>query len=99
MRRDPTGDQGHFHTFHEAIRPALSPDPGLDAMLKTTFDVMDSSLRPVSRRTNEPIGLFQWIRHEVILATTIGEYGPANPFLDPEVEKVMVVSSDPEFQQ
>lgn len=87
MRRDPTGDHGHFHTFHEAIRPALSPGPGIDSMLKTIFDSMDASLRRSNQPVTEPVGLFHWIRHEVILATTTGEYGPTNPFLDPEVEK------------
>lgn len=87
MRRDPTGDQGHFNTFHKSIRPTLSPGSGLEAMLTGSFKVMESSLWRLSQETPKPVDLFHWVRHEILLATTTGEYGPANPFLDPKVEQ------------
>ncbi|KAI1503392.1 cytochrome P450 [Biscogniauxia marginata] len=33
------------------------------------------------------IKMFQWVRHELLLASTEGVYGPKNPFRDPAMEK------------
>ncbi|KAI0894406.1 cytochrome P450 oxidoreductase [Annulohypoxylon nitens] len=87
MRLNPTSDDGHFQSFHKAIRPALGPGPGLDNMLSETFKAMESSLNRQSKYNSAEFDLFQWVRHQIILATTTGEYGPRNPFLNPAVEQ------------
>ncbi|KAI1169479.1 cytochrome P450 oxidoreductase [Nemania sp. FL0916] len=87
MRHNPTADDGHFKTFHKAIRPTLAPGSGLDGMLQSTFRAMESYLGQQSHIGSVEFDLFRWVQHQIILATTSGEYGRKNPFLDPEVEQ------------
>lgn len=84
MSRDPTSNTGHFITYHKAIRPPLAPGPGLDAMLSRAIRALQQSVCNLQLSGN--VSLFHWVRHEVILATSEGDYGPANPFRDPDFE-------------
>jgi hypothetical protein len=87
MRRDPAGEHGHFSTFHKAVRPALSPGPGLDGMVARGVGVFEASLAKMrQQKSPQTLKFFQWVRHEVLMASTEGEYGPGNPFRDPVFE-------------
>lgn len=87
MRHDPTGVNGHFATFHKAVRPSLAPGSGLDGMVQRAVRMMEESLGHMQQRAPQTVGFFSWVRHEVLLATTVGEYGPGNPFQNPAFEK------------
>ncbi|KFA54602.1 hypothetical protein S40293_02210 [Stachybotrys chartarum IBT 40293] len=87
MRRDPTGSNGHFTTFHRAVRPHLSPGLGLDGMVQKSLGAMEMSLWDAQQSGVQNVGFFSWVRHAVLLATTDGEYGSGNPFRDPAFEK------------
>ncbi|KAF2196010.1 cytochrome P450 [Delitschia confertaspora ATCC 74209] len=82
------GDEGYWGysiTFHNAILPGLSPGPGLDAMNR----VMVQKISASADRLEKPrtVWLYEFIEHEIALATTDSVYGPANPFKDPTVEQ------------
>lgn len=84
MNRDPTSETGHCITYHRAVRPSLSPGPGLDAMLRRSVAALEQSM--YNSRISESLRLFHWIRHEIIVATAEGDYGPGNPFRDSNFE-------------
>lgn len=84
MNRDPTSETGHFITYHRAVRPSLSPGPGLDAMLRRSVAALEQSM--YNSRRSKSLRLFHWIRHEIIVATAEGDYGPGNPFRDSNFE-------------
>jgi hypothetical protein len=87
LRRDPTGDNGHFITFHHAVRPALAPGPGLDAMNRRSVESLVASLDGRRKARSSVVSLFDWVQHEMIMATTDAEFGPGNPFREPEFER------------
>jgi hypothetical protein len=87
MRHDPTGINGHFTTFHRAVRPALSPGSGLNEMVHKAVRSMDRTFTGLHQANGASVNFFTWVRHHVLQATTVGEYGPGNPFQDPDFEK------------
>ncbi|KAM7210436.1 Cytochrome P450 [Rhypophila decipiens] len=86
MGFDAAGELGHFTTFHRAVRKPLSPGPDLEAMMARAVGFMESSLAKMQNHTTTT-DFFRWIRHEITLASTDGEYGVGNPFQDPVFEK------------
>ena len=88
MARDPGSDHNHFSAFYKVIRPVLAPGKTLDEMLRRSFCTMSRSLDEQFQSDKPSMSqLFAWISHEITLAGTNAEYGLANPFQDPEVEK------------
>ena len=87
MRRNPTASDGHFVTFHKAVRPALAPGSSLDNMVKNAVNVMESSLMIFQQKKKQNTHFFSWVRHEILSAVTEGEYGPGNPFRKPAFEQ------------
>ena len=87
LKWDPTSDHGHFITFHKTIRPALFPGPGLEAMTRKAVQCLAVSLDDLRRMSSIKTTLFEWIRHEIVMATTEAEFGPGNPFRDPTFEQ------------
>ncbi|KAI5917141.1 cytochrome P450 oxidoreductase [Camillea tinctor] len=86
LKWDSTSDDGHFITFHKAFRPTLSPGSGLDAMIRKSVQCLAVSLDDLRRKSSIDTTLFEWIRHEIVMATTDAEFGPDNPFRDPTFE-------------
>jgi hypothetical protein len=86
LREDPVAEDGHFMTFHKAFRPAVSPGLGLDSMIMASARTMAASLNRTIQGGQIQVDLFKWVEHEVLLATTDAEFGPGNPFRDPEFE-------------
>uniref|UniRef100_A0A8H7K6D5 Cytochrome P450 n=1 Tax=Bionectria ochroleuca TaxID=29856 RepID=A0A8H7K6D5_BIOOC len=91
LREDPVAEDGHFMAFHKAFRPAVSPGLGLDSMIMASARTMAASLNRTIRGGQIQVDLFQWVEHEVLLATTDAEFGPGNPFRDPEFEAAWYV--------
>ncbi|KAH8893928.1 cytochrome P450 oxidoreductase [Thozetella sp. PMI_491] len=88
LNKNPSGEDGHFVTFHSYFRPVMSPGPDLNSMCQRLVRTLGNSL-DLSVQGGESgfVNLFQWIQHKVILATTDAEYGPGNPFRQPAFEK------------
>jgi hypothetical protein len=78
------GPWGYSMTFYKAIHTPLAPGPDLDAMNRVMAEkIVDAMDGLKEERT---VGLFEFIRHEITLATTDSIYGPHNPFKDIEIE-------------
>ena len=78
------GDWGYSITFYKMIHTPLSPGPELDAMNRVMAQKVTASIDRI--RVQKVVRLFEFIRHEITLATTDSVYGPQNPFKDPEIE-------------
>lgn len=83
------GNWGYVPTFHKAMYPALSPGPQLDAMNRVMAQKVTACMDQLFEQQKEkkPLRLFEYIQHEITLATTGSVYGPQNPFNDPMMEK------------
>ncbi|CAG8958374.1 hypothetical protein HYFRA_00011051 [Hymenoscyphus fraxineus] len=83
------GNWGFSMTFYKTILAPLAPGPDLDAMNRVMAQkVTDSMSRLYAHQKGEKVvRLFDFIKHEITLATTDSVYGPSNPFKDPRIEK------------
>ncbi|TVY68970.1 Cholesterol 7-alpha-monooxygenase [Lachnellula suecica] len=85
LNTNVNGDEGFWGysvTFYKAIHTPLAPGPELDAMNRVMAQKVSAS---VDRLEERVVGLFEFIRHEITLATTDSVYGPKNPFKDPAI--------------
>jgi len=83
------GDWGMSVESYQAMRTALTPGANLDAMNRVMIPGIAASLdrlQPEKHYSSTNIGLMQWLRHELTMATTNAVYGPLNPYLDSKVE-------------
>ncbi|KAL1845876.1 hypothetical protein Daus18300_014422 [Diaporthe australafricana] len=87
MTRDVTKDEGYLMSYPKYVHSALSSGPGLDAMNRRAIEVLAKSLDEWSQKGATKIQLWQWTRHELLLASTESVYGPKNPYRDPAMEK------------
>lgn len=87
ISRDVAKDEGYLMSFPKYVHAALSAGPGLDAMNRRAIRVISKSLDDWSRKGATEVQLWHWVRHELLLASTEGVYGPQNPFRDPVMEK------------
>jgi hypothetical protein len=85
--RDVTSDNGYLMSFPKYVHSALSPGPSLDAMNRRSIQVITNSLNKRAQAGTTTVNMFQWVRHELLLASTEGVYGPRNPFRDPVMEE------------
>ncbi|KUI53200.1 Cholesterol 7-alpha-monooxygenase [Cytospora mali] len=89
---DVTKDEGYLMSFPKYVHSALSAGPGLDAMNRRAIQVISKSLDDWSEKGATKIQMWQWVRHELLLASTEGVYGPKNPFRDPATEEAWYFS-------
>lgn len=82
-----TKDEGYLMSFPKYVHSALSAGPGLDAMNRRAIQVISKSLDDWAEKGATKIQLWRWVRHELLLASTEGVYGPKNPFRDPAMEE------------
>ncbi|KAK4206355.1 putative 25-hydroxycholesterol 7-alpha-hydroxylase [Rhypophila decipiens] len=86
IRADMATEAGFMHGFTKAIRPALSCEPALDQLTGNALEVMSGSLDSIVRDGGQNVKLVDWVRHNLLLATTDSVYGPSNPLRDPKNE-------------
>ncbi|PQE30997.1 cytochrome p450 protein [Rutstroemia sp. NJR-2017a WRK4] len=72
----------------EVTQRAVSPVWGLDEMIRIAADTTQVRLDSLARVENEglTVNLWNWIQHEITVATTESVYGSANPYRDSKVE-------------
>lgn len=87
ISRDVNKDGGYLMSFPKYVHSALSAGPGLDAMNRRAIQVIAKSLDGWAQKGATKIKLWKWVRHELLLASTEGMYGPKNPFRDPAMEE------------
>jgi hypothetical protein len=88
LRRKSSDGSSHIVTFNRAVRRVLIPGPALDSMSQRTIDCLTASLDKVRRQQSSTVSLFRWVQHEMVIAITDAEYGPGNPFRNPEFEQM-----------
>lgn len=82
------GDWGLTREFHVALHAALAPGESLNKLSRRMIECVGSSLEKLAADgKGSRIGLLEWVRHEVTLASTESIYGPQNPLADPEVAR------------
>ncbi|MCJ1251288.1 hypothetical protein MMC30_008520 [Trapelia coarctata] len=83
------GDWGLSMDVYKSMRSSMAPGAYLDSMNRVMIANVAASMEKLCTRENASkpkIGLAEWLRHEITLATTNAVYGPKNPYLDNEVE-------------
>ncbi|KAH7119034.1 cytochrome P450 [Dendryphion nanum] len=80
------GDWGLVMTFHDSIHPTLTPGTHLDAMNRAMLGLLAESLNQLKEGVPMTVKLFEWVTHQITIATTSAVYGDSNPYKDPEVE-------------
>jgi hypothetical protein len=71
----------------KAIHHALTPVGGMDEMNKEASNIMSTRLDDlIASQEALPVDLWEWVQHEITVATTQCVYGPRNPYQDPKVE-------------
>lgn len=83
------GDWGLSIDVYKSMRTSMAPSTYLDSMSRMMMKNVAASMEKLCTPqggSKRRIGLAQWLRHEITLATTNAVYGPANPFLYGEVE-------------
>ncbi|KAK3329237.1 cytochrome P450 [Apodospora peruviana] len=86
MRADMVTDAGFMHGFTKAIHPALSSGPALDHLSGGALKVMSELLDGITHQGGRDVKLYDWLRHNLLMATTHSVYGPSNPLQDPKNE-------------
>lgn len=86
MRDDMVTDSGFLPAFIKVVHPALSSGPALDSMNGRAVEVLSRSLDRLVAQGPTRVNMFEWIRHELLMATTDSVYGPHNPLRDPANE-------------
>jgi hypothetical protein len=86
ISHDVTSDENYLMSFPKYVHSSLNAGAGLDAMNRRSIEVIAQSLETWSTKPNTTVKLFEWVRHELLMATTEGVYGPKNPFRDPAME-------------
>lgn len=86
IRDDMVTDSGFMHAFIKATHPGLSSGSALDELNGNAMQVITASLDKIVAQGSKRAGMFDWIRHEFLMATTDSVYGPHNPLRDPDNE-------------
>jgi hypothetical protein len=80
------GKYGYVMTFQESTYPHLAPGPHLDAMNRVMLELVATSLNRLRENSITKVRFFDWLTHQITLATTDAAYGPSNPYKDPSIE-------------
>ncbi|KAF1976962.1 cytochrome P450 [Bimuria novae-zelandiae CBS 107.79] len=75
----------HGNGFTKSVHKHLSSGSGLQAATRTAVDRMAASV-PNNLVTQGSVGLYDALRHQLMLALTGAIYGPENPYDDPATQ-------------
>jgi hypothetical protein len=74
----------------KATHSAMTPQGGMDEMNRVAASVtktrLDGLIRAIQSKKTAPVDLWEWVQHEITVATTECVYGVHNPYRDPKVE-------------
>jgi len=77
--------QGYMNAVMVDIHTTLSPGPKLQQITEAAAFSLNDSFAKLNGKTTR-MNLLYWLRHEFGISSTVGIYGPENPFKDPKVE-------------
>ncbi|KAI0594168.1 cytochrome P450 [Biscogniauxia sp. FL1348] len=88
LRKDITSDSNSVVGLMPIMTRVMAPGPSLDCMVRKAAEVMAISVDKLGRGdgVSTTIKLYEWTRHEILMATTEAVFGPKNPYRDPAVE-------------
>lgn len=84
VSNDMVTNNGFMPGLAKVIHSSLSHGPAVDELNRKVFDNLATALVMwVTRHTDGlKVNMYEWIRHELFMATTDCVYGPHNPFRD-----------------
>lgn len=85
MHDDLTSDDSFSLSWPKYVMSAMSPGHDLDSMNRTAIEVFASQTETLRTSTSVKVGLWQWTRRTMVMATTEAVWGPQNPWRDPAV--------------
>ncbi|KAK3942882.1 25-hydroxycholesterol 7-alpha-hydroxylase [Diplogelasinospora grovesii] len=89
MHKDLTRDDSFSLSWVPLITPTMAPGRALDSMNRKSVEVLAADiekLRSQAQAGTTTVGLWEWTRKAVLMATTDAVYGPQNPYRDAAVE-------------
>jgi hypothetical protein len=84
--KEGVGDYAYAILFDKAIHASVSPGPQLDAMNRSSVEIVARSVEELASRSPARLKLFEWVKKEITFATTESVYGPQNPFRNPKLQ-------------
>jgi hypothetical protein len=87
VSKDVADEHGYSVNFVKAIHSTMFPGASLDALNKASVEVVLAAFKKLKAKGRTTVGLFDWSRHEVMMATSEGVWGPQNPLRDAAVEE------------
>lgn len=80
------GDVGYTMEGYKAMHAALAPGPGLNQINELIIPDLAAAVTKLNPGPGKiRIGLYQWVRHTITMATSNAVYGSHNPFREPEI--------------
>ena len=88
LRKDVTSDSNSVVSLMPILTRTMAPGPSLDFIVRKAAEVMAIGVAKLGRDdgASTTINLYEWTRHEILIATTEAVFGPKNPYRDSEVE-------------
>ncbi|KAK1756538.1 cytochrome P450 [Echria macrotheca] len=83
MSRDLGTDRNFLPRLHKAVHGALAAGPELNVMSAHTVGLLERTLSDLAGRGTTPVKLYDWMRRNVMVATTNTIFGPMDPFQHP----------------
>ncbi|KAI0470471.1 cytochrome P450 [Xylariaceae sp. FL0804] len=85
LRKDITSEHGFSNSWPKHIIPALGPGEELDAINRKAVEIYSTEMDSLRAQGPVKVGLWQWSRRMMLIATCEAVWGPQNPYRDPEV--------------
>ncbi|KAI0153311.1 cytochrome P450 [Xylariaceae sp. FL1272] len=90
IAKDHLQSHGFLHELVSTVRSSLSPgSTPLNMLNRNAIQAIAKSLDMVATGAETPvkINMYGWIKHQVMMATTEGAFGPQNPFRDTKIQQ------------
>ncbi|KAJ4392035.1 hypothetical protein N0V93_005656 [Gnomoniopsis smithogilvyi] len=91
MHQDLTSEDGFSLSWPKGVTSAMGPGKDLDAINRRAIEVFSSEMETLRADGTVKVGLWQWTRHIMDLATTEAVWGPKNPYRDAAVAEAWKV--------
>lgn len=85
MHDDLTSEDGFSLSWPKYVMSAMSPGNDLDSMNRVAIETFANQTETLRTSATVKVGLWQWTRQTMVMATTESVWGPQNPWRDPAV--------------
>lgn len=80
-----TSEDGFSLSWPKYVMSAMSPGNDLDSMNRVAIETFANQTETLRTSATVKVGLWQWTRQTMVMATTEAVWGPQNPWRDPAV--------------